>query len=263
MRPSPPPSTRAEVARVREHLAGALELLRSRDLSPLTAAQRTNRARMISILRDYRAVGRFPRNEDYPGQRVPYFRDGRGVLCAVGFLLAIAGRTDIVDHVAGTRNNAYVAELVDEPGLAEWLEENGLTVAEAARIQPAYGGEDRVSTGFGIASGVGIAISVVSGLVSAKLVGSAVDRRLPGAIALLAGVGTAYLGSTRVDRGGRTGTLGAVDVVVGGLAALSGIIGLAAKPAPRIEGRAVSLTVEPVVLAQGRPGGGVAVSIRF
>jgi hypothetical protein len=46
--------------------------------------------------------------------------------------------------VARTRNNAYVRELADEPGLMAWLDRNGLSVEEAARIQPGYGDPDPV-----------------------------------------------------------------------------------------------------------------------
>jgi hypothetical protein len=58
----------------------------------------------------------------------------------MAFLIAATGRGDLVDRVARTRNNAYLPELLDEPGLREWLEEHGITATEAARIQPSYDG---------------------------------------------------------------------------------------------------------------------------
>jgi hypothetical protein len=45
-----------------------------------------------------------------------------------------------VDRVARTRNLARIPELADEPELLEWLVETGLTLDEAAWIQPAYNG---------------------------------------------------------------------------------------------------------------------------
>ncbi|HEX6434109.1 MAG TPA: hypothetical protein VFZ87_07690, partial [Gemmatimonadales bacterium] len=45
---------------------------------------------------------------------------------------------DLVDRVASTRNNAFIRELADDPELPAWLDSVGLSVTEAARIQPEY-----------------------------------------------------------------------------------------------------------------------------
>jgi hypothetical protein len=66
--------------------------------------------------------------------------DASGTLCAVAHLLATSGRRDVVDRVAAERNNAYVAELADDTALVAWLDSNGLTLEEAARIQAPYVG---------------------------------------------------------------------------------------------------------------------------
>ena len=58
----------------------------------------------------------------------------------MAFLVAASGRHDIVERIRATRNNARIRELTDDTALVAWLAEAGLTVAEAARIQPAYGG---------------------------------------------------------------------------------------------------------------------------
>jgi hypothetical protein len=130
----------SEPERVQRHLDGALEMLSSRDLLSLSPAQRDARERNVERLKAYRNAGMFPKNRDFPGRFVPYFRDADGTLCAMAHLIAESGGTEIVDHVARTRNNATVHELADEPGLAEWLDANGLTLEEAARIQPYYSG---------------------------------------------------------------------------------------------------------------------------
>jgi hypothetical protein len=135
-----------EVARVQRHLDGALELLAKRDLGGLSAAQRVRRAGAVAALQAYRDAGLFPQNRDFPGQRVPYFRDADGTLCAVGHLIARGGGADelaLVEAVARTRNHARIAELAASPAgpaLGRWLTDHGLTVAEAARIQPDYCG---------------------------------------------------------------------------------------------------------------------------
>ena len=126
-----------EVSRVREHLHGASALLALRDVSGLTGEQQRQRRENAERLLAYTAAARFPKNRRVPG-RVPVFRDEDGTLCAVGALLWASGERALVDHIVATRNTATVAELTDEPGLAAWLDAHGLTLAEAARIQPTY-----------------------------------------------------------------------------------------------------------------------------
>ncbi len=144
-----------EVARVQAHLAGAERVLLDADTAHLTAEQRAARAMNIALLRGYRVRGEFPRNIDFPGERQPYFVDDRGVLCAMAHLIACSGRGDIVERVRTTRNNARIKDLTDDPTLVGWLEDAGLTLAEAARIQPEYKyGPDqtRISARYGLAS---------------------------------------------------------------------------------------------------------------
>lgn len=127
----------AEVARIQEHLRGASALLERRDVSGLTQEQICNRELNAQRLLDYTAAERFPKNRHVPG-RIPVFRDEDGTLCAVGALLWASGEHAIVEHIVATRNTATVWQLADEPGLAQWLDAQGLTLAEAARIQPSY-----------------------------------------------------------------------------------------------------------------------------
>lgn len=53
-------------------------------------------------------------------------------------LIDSSGRRDIVARVAASRNTAHVAELAGDAALVDWLDEHGLTAAEAAQIQPEY-----------------------------------------------------------------------------------------------------------------------------
>ena len=69
---------------------------------------------------------------------MPFFRDDRGVLCAMAYLIDRSGRRDLVDRVAATRNNAFIAELADDSALRAWLDSVGFSVTEAARVQPSY-----------------------------------------------------------------------------------------------------------------------------
>ncbi|HET9250481.1 MAG TPA: hypothetical protein VFP58_00020, partial [Candidatus Eisenbacteria bacterium] len=162
--PRPSATVGAEVERIQVHLAGAERLLESRDLATLTPDQKRARAIHVSRLREYRDRGVFPHNHDFPGERRPYFVDEHGVLCAMAYLISKSGRDDIVRLVEQSRNNATVMELATDPAigpvLAVWLDEAGLTVAEAQRIQPEYGWgsvgleEETISTEYAAASGL-------------------------------------------------------------------------------------------------------------
>jgi hypothetical protein len=128
----------AETARVRTHLANVEAVLRRTDASELTPTQRRARLRNLDILHEYWVHGVFPVNTDYPGRRVPYFVDRYGTRCAMAYLIERSGRGDLVARIAARHNNAYIRDLKDDVDLVAWLRDNGLTAAEAARIQPEY-----------------------------------------------------------------------------------------------------------------------------
>ena len=217
----------AEVARLRAHFDSVDAELRSRDVSALTAAQRASRARLIAWLRDYRDAGSFPENDRFATPE-PFFRDHRGVLCAMAYLIGRSGRGDIVDDVARSRNNAYIRELVDDRRLVAWLDSTGLTAAEAGRIQPQYGpppggisdakAANKMSDSYKTAAGTLIGASLVSSALSV-----ASPTRGMGLLATVVGVGTAGLGIDGLSRGSEYHTLGAVTTGAGAIAMVIGI----------------------------------------
>lgn len=92
---------------------------------------------LLDELGDYRRAGRFPRNPLFE-RRTPFFVDAAGVPCAVAHLLAASGELGLVERIATKRNNALVEELVSEPRLVAWLDAAGISLSEAAAIQPSY-----------------------------------------------------------------------------------------------------------------------------
>jgi hypothetical protein len=126
-----------EVERVARHIARAERLAATRDVSKLTHVQRLVRQLLLRLLAAYRAEGRFPINRDFAAM-TPYFVDASGTRCAMAYLLEHGGEAELVAKIARERNHAYVRELADEPRLLAWLEAAGLTVEEAAAIQPSY-----------------------------------------------------------------------------------------------------------------------------
>jgi hypothetical protein len=133
-----PLARKLEVARLRAHFDSVDAELRHPNALRLTPSQRTARATLIGWLQEYRDAGEFPRNDRFPERATPFFRDGHGALCAMAYLIERSGRHDLVDRIALTQNNAFIAELADDPELRVWLDSIGLSVAEAARIQPTY-----------------------------------------------------------------------------------------------------------------------------
>jgi len=132
-------SAPAETARIRRHLSMVEAELRATKVSALTPAQRAARAGNLDVLHAYWVRGVFPVNTDFPGRHVPYFIDRYGTRCAMAYLIEQSGYGDFVRRIATTQNNAYVRDLRGDTELGAWLSENGLTAAEAARIQPTYG----------------------------------------------------------------------------------------------------------------------------
>lgn len=126
-----------ETERIRAHLYTAEQLARSHPTDHLDADRAARRERALEVLSAYRERGVFPKNKDFP-RPTPYFVDAAGTRCAMAELIHATGDDGLVDAVASTRNNARVHELADEPALIAWLEANGLSVDEAAAIQPNY-----------------------------------------------------------------------------------------------------------------------------
>lgn len=189
-----------EVTRVRAHVTRVEAELRAADVSHLTPAQRAARARHLDVLRAYRDTGVFPHNH-VVDRRTPVFVDEHGTNCAVGHLIARSGREDLVRRIARTRNYATVPELADDPELAAWLDEAGLSVEEAARIQPWYGPIEptprHTNRGYTTASIIGAGMG--GGVIAWNLLanGTDRDRRLPGFLGLGAGLGGFALGGDR------------------------------------------------------------------
>jgi hypothetical protein len=126
-----------ETRRVQHYLDGALAVLRARDVSSLSDSVRGVRALMIEELRRYRDAAVFPMN-NVRRARTPVFIDPFGTRCAMAHLLEVCGFHGLVARVARTNNLARIRELASDPELLWALAAMGLTVAEAARVQPSY-----------------------------------------------------------------------------------------------------------------------------
>lgn len=127
-----------ERARVERHLAGAEVLAKRGPARQRDWGKRLVRTLLLEELAVYRRGGRFPKNQDFRGKCVPYFVDEAGTRCAMAHLLEVGGYHEVVQRVASRRNHARVHELANEGDLVDFLRLTGLTLEEAARIQPSY-----------------------------------------------------------------------------------------------------------------------------
>lgn len=129
---------RIEWFRVRNHLRIVeQELLQKKD-DDLSFELRQSRIKNITHLHDYWAKGLFPRNLDFLDRRVPYFKDDADTPCAMAYLIEQSGHQDLVDTVVRSNNHIYINDVHDGP-VMDWINNSGLTKAEAARVQPNYG----------------------------------------------------------------------------------------------------------------------------
>lgn len=216
---------RAEQSRLRAHFDSVDNELRAASVSKLSAQQRAMRAKLVSWLRDYRNADTFPENDRFADRAMPFFRDSHGTLCAMAYLVDRSGRGDIVDHIAKTRNNAFIHELVDDPELVRWIAASGLSVDEAARIQPQYGpvpviveNGDRVTPNYALLSmGLG---GVSLGSTGLNLFA---PSRLSNAFGFIAGAGAIAAGASRIKEGGGTRQVAIADATVGSISVVSAI----------------------------------------
>lgn len=157
---------RREQRRVRRHFRDVLAELELAPAAGLTEGQRTARARTLEALAKYRRASRFPHNADFAWRRAPYFVDAQGTRCAVAHLMEQSGASSLMRRIARDQNNAYVRELSADAEVAAWLASVGLTLGEAARIQPDYCGlGTRAQVCCGSQSGSDALIGAVEGVV--------------------------------------------------------------------------------------------------
>jgi hypothetical protein len=131
--------------RVSVHLRYVHDLLLKSNVCHLSPSQLQNRKSNLANLTSYIERGEYPQHQICHNQTRPRFRDHRGVLCAVGYLIAtstVEGEK-IVDDVNNKLQYAYIEEMIQTPRIGwiiqEWASKNGFSVEELAMIQPSYG----------------------------------------------------------------------------------------------------------------------------
>jgi hypothetical protein len=85
----------------------------------------------------YRDRGLFPLNEGQADHPAPIFVDRHDTACAVGQLMRLSGWTENVAVIQRANNLVYVPE-AKRGSVVSWVLTSGLTLEEAALIQPGY-----------------------------------------------------------------------------------------------------------------------------
>jgi hypothetical protein len=263
----------AEVQRIRAHFDSVLTELAARDVASLSLAQRQERASLMVTLEAYRDRGLFPRNYDFPDQATPYFVDRKtGIRCAVAHLLEATGRGDIVARVAAANNNVWVAELARDTALGTWLDEHGLTLAEAARIQVPYmrlpdeSSPDQVpvsmSNRYETASATTLGFATLASLWNATANASG-RRRMSNYAGLASGLAALAVGTSGVAGGGGKAPLVLTNLLAGGASVFLSTRGILRHREMAARRDAQRLSVTPTMSVSDGTSAGVAVSVRF
>lgn len=259
-------ATTPEVERIQRHFDGAIAQLTSREVSDLSATQRANRSALIRELARYRDRGLFPRNYDFPGEAVPYFVDRvTGVRCAVAHLLEFTGRADIVARVAALDNNIWVPDLGQDGPFLAWLDEQGLTLAEAARIQVPYveapPPSPLVQAGLHRPSSQAFALGATVGTaVLARYAAEGGPQRLIGLVGLTAGA-VSIAASMGAAQNEDMGALAISNLVAGGVGMYLGWRAFGRGVVAHRAARRAQVT--PMIPLSSQSGAGLSVSIAF
>jgi hypothetical protein len=274
--PSPDPAPlprRLEVARLRAHFDSVDAELRDSKALQLTPGQRTARVTLIGWLRDYREAGTFPRNDRSLKQAMPIFRDSRGVLCAMAYLIERWGRRELIDRVALTRNHAFIPELADDPELRTWLDSVGLSVEEAARIQPSYEPPPDVPEDQAVSANYALTSILVSGASLTTLgLNLIAPSKSTGWAGLIAGSVGVIAGAANLDGTDGTDKVAAANMIIGGGAVAVGLYRLvgprSAQSVDGVSSQSASskprFAIGPVVIPiSGSPRLGLAVQTSF
>jgi len=193
----PPTNETDESSRLHTHLKYVENLLRSKDISSLTKEQTVNRLKMLDLLNDYWTAGAFPKNYDYPDQRIPCFIDKDGNICAVGYLIEQTAGRQVAEEINSKFKYEYLLAMNDQK-IDNWVQESGLTKEECAMIQPTYGPaptDNYISPAYGVSSsligGLNLSMNTINGIQISK---GAKNKTVP-ILGLITGAGQITLGA--------------------------------------------------------------------
>ncbi|MEX2596077.1 MAG: hypothetical protein WEC59_04030 [Salibacteraceae bacterium] len=182
-----------EHLRLKTHLQYVERHLRSKGLSDLTVEQQENRLRILDLLNEYWSAGVFPKNYDYPDQRIPCFIDKDGNICAVGYLIEQTAGRQTAEKINAKFKYEYLLAMNDKT-VDSWIESSGLTKEECAMIQPTYSPSNYIPPLYGISSsligGLNLSLNTINGI----QISDGADGKVVPILGLITGAGQVALG---------------------------------------------------------------------
>jgi hypothetical protein len=114
------------------HLAYVEQVLRAVPLENFPPILRAERMKNLDRLHEYRVRSMFPRNPQTTAR--PCFIDNDGNIC-VGYLVERSSGRAAAEAISDRYRHAFIDEM-NSPLLEQWIAGSGLTITEAAMIQP-------------------------------------------------------------------------------------------------------------------------------
>lgn len=202
-----PDGTTDENLRITTHLEYVENLLRNRDVSNLSDSMKKQRNAMLNLLREYRAMGIYPRNEVYKNERKPCFIDQDGRICAVGYLVERSSGRQMAEKINSQYQYAYLLSMNDAD-LDSWIGNSGLTKEECAMIQPSYGyppypmpqpvamgSQNHIPRQDGITSSIWSGVNLSVNLVNGIQIGRGADNKAVPIFGLVSGAAQIFYGA--------------------------------------------------------------------
>ncbi|MCA9344492.1 hypothetical protein KC946_01525 [Candidatus Saccharibacteria bacterium] len=122
--------------RIKKHLMRVETSLNKYSPDSMSIFLLAKRKVTLAYLREYWEMGEYPINT-LLNTRTPVFKDEFGNYCAVGYLLSKAGYDELVTEIQHTNNLVKVKDISDTKYVTA-IESLGITLEEAAKIQPSY-----------------------------------------------------------------------------------------------------------------------------
>lgn len=129
-------SFKSDEDRIQLHLFLVVDYLSQNTPQNISKSQQKKRLELTRALKKYAQNKIFPTNK-FHLKRTPYFVDDYGVHCAVGYLMAYSGHSDLVAAIRKEHNYDYIKD-IRTSGVTEWASTYGFTVDELKWIQPGY-----------------------------------------------------------------------------------------------------------------------------
>lgn len=184
-----------EILRLQTHLKYVEKLLRSKNVPSLTKEQKENRLKMLDLLNEYWTVGLFPKNYDYPDQRIPCFIDKDGNICAVGYLIEQTAGQEVTEEINSKFKYEYLLAMNDQK-IDSWIAESGLTKEECAMIQPAYNPVKTVNTqAYKVSSALIGGLNLYMGTINGIHISKGSSNKTVPILGLISGAGQITLGA--------------------------------------------------------------------